>query len=399
MLDSLTVVMIPAAMSIVLSGILFSVSRDMPPDIRGVTRWAWASFAVGVSGICFGGRGVFPDWLSIIVANIGLLAGVALWLWGTQQFYERPETKRLIAGVVALGSAGIVWGTLVVPSYHFRLGVMTASLLYLYGGQLVLIVRYGFRHFSSAFLAAILSIQIIVIAVRGVTAALPGFSSGEFFSADIIQIVYFITYTVVSLLLAVGYVMVATQRLNAALAWHATRDSLTGVLNRRVFSEICEKELRRSVEARRPFSVFIIDLDHFKSINDRHGHAMGDTVLIDFCRKIEKAIGPDATFARLGGEEFVIGVDLSDADAIELAGAIRTSVAARSNPFLPHYTCSIGIATTRDLSATLTKLMAAADDALYLAKRAGRNAIKHGDFPQETEASGVLLRSSTLIIP
>src|SRR5690606_18270124 len=105
MLDSLTVVMIPAAMSIVLSGILFSVSRDMPPDIRGVTRWAWGSFAVGVSGICFGGRGVFPDWLSIIVANIGLLAGVALWLWGTQQFYERPETKRLIAGVVALGSA------------------------------------------------------------------------------------------------------------------------------------------------------------------------------------------------------------------------------------------------------------------------------------------------------
>ncbi|MBB5215894.1 GGDEF domain-containing protein [Parapusillimonas granuli] len=400
MLDSLTVVMIAASMSIIMSGILFSVHRDMPPSIRGVARWAWGSFAAGVSGICFGGRGIFPDWISIIVANVGLLTGIALWLSGTQQFYERRETNRLILGIIAFGAGGIVWGLLVMPSYSLRLGVMTASLLCLYGSQLFLIVRYGFRHFSTFFLAATLVVQLVVLMVRGVTAALPGFSSGEFFSTDIIQIVYFATYAVVSLLLAVGYVMVATHRLNMELERHATRDALTGVINRRVFTEICEKNLRRSLRARQPFSVFILDLDHFKSINDRNGHAVGDTVLIEFCRKIESVLGPGATFARLGGEEFIIGaMDMSEAGSLELAGAIQAAVAARSDPFLPSYTCSIGIATTREPSAALGRLMAEADDALYLAKRAGRNVVKHGGAQWREADSGDVARPNAPMAP
>jgi diguanylate cyclase (GGDEF)-like protein len=395
-LDSLTVVMIAAAMSIIMSCILFSVSRDMPPSIRGVARWALGSFAAGISGICFGGRGIFPDWLSIIVANIGLLTGIALWLSGTQQFYGRPETNRFILGIVAFGSAGIAWGALVMPSYHLRMSVVTISLICLYGSQLMVILRYGSRHFSTFFLAATLSVQLVVLVVRGATAML-GFSSGEFFSADLIQIVYFATYAVVSLLLAVGYVMVSTHRLNRELEWHATRDSLTGVLNRRVFTEICEKNLERAMAMRQPFSVFILDLDHFKTINDRHGHAMGDTVLIAFCRKIESVLGPGATFARLGGEEFVIGaMDMSEPDALKLAGVIRSVVAARDDPHLPHYTCSIGIATTQEQSATLGQLMAAADDALYLAKRAGRNIVRHGSLPDETTTLDAMLRSNTL---
>jgi len=355
---------------------------------------------MAVAGFCFSGRNVFPDWLSGFVANVCLLSGGALWLLGTQQFFGRPRSTRFASILIFSGAAGVAIGWLIVPNYLLRLFVMIACMTCLNAAQLGIILRYGARHYSTYFVALALAIQILVMVVRGVSAGVSGQDAGEFFSADPIQIIYHAAFGIVTLLVAVGYVILATRRLNAELAWYATRDPLTSILNRRAFSQVAECHLRCCLDDGRPFSAFIIDLDHFKRINDGHGHGTGDQVLIDCCRKVESRLPESAAFGRLGGEEFIVAVaDMSESEAMTLAETVRQAIADRQDLALPAYTCSIGVATAHDRSTTLSRLMAAADDALYLAKHAGRNMVKHIRLRCDNKPRDAVLRTAPLTSP
>ena len=156
-----------------------------------------------------------------------------------------------------------------------------------------------------------------------------------------------------------------------------TADHLTGVLNRRCFLERATREMARQAEKGGVSCVAMLDVDHFKSLNDRFGHAAGDTVLVGIAEVLRNIAGSADLVGRLGGEEFAVFMPAVDvAEAMRTAEALRAGVSALC---LSHdgqsleVTASIGISVDR--SADLKQLMAEADAALYSAKRGGRNRV------------------------
>ncbi|WP_286159234.1 diguanylate cyclase domain-containing protein [Janthinobacterium sp. HH01] len=157
----------------------------------------------------------------------------------------------------------------------------------------------------------------------------------------------------------------------------ATTDVLTGLHNRRMFDDFLPKALARAARSGQQVGLAILDIDHFKDINDTLGHAAGDQVLVEFARRLVGAVRTTDTVARLAGDEFVIVFEqLATNTEIDVLG--RKIVDAMREPFLGGgaqraVTASIGIALTTSQTVTVDEVMRAADQALYGVKAAGRN--------------------------
>jgi diguanylate cyclase (GGDEF)-like protein len=153
------------------------------------------------------------------------------------------------------------------------------------------------------------------------------------------------------------------------------RDALTGALDRGRLEHLGRKRVEEAALAGRPLSLLIIDIDHFKSFNDRFGHTAGDIVLQRIVRIIAAVRPSDAVF-RFGGEEFVvIADDLSRVAALALGERIRRDIASHMEADVPLVTVSIGLATCADDASDYEGLFDCADRRLYLAKSAGRNCV------------------------
>jgi len=165
-------------------------------------------------------------------------------------------------------------------------------------------------------------------------------------------------------------------RFEAELKRLAVTDAVTGVWNRRHGEELLAAEMSDARETGRPLSLLMLDIDHFKSINDRYGHQAGDHVLIDISHRLQASLPSTDMVARWGGEEFVVLLrGCHVADAMALAEKIRTRIADAEFDDAGPATESIGVA---ELTADddLDSWLARADEALYKAKRSGRNAVR-----------------------
>jgi diguanylate cyclase (GGDEF)-like protein/PAS domain S-box-containing protein len=158
-----------------------------------------------------------------------------------------------------------------------------------------------------------------------------------------------------------------------------TRDYLTGACNRTHFFELAERECSRSRRYGSPLTLIAIDVDHFKRLNDNYGHAAGDEVLKLFSQACMGSLRPSDTFARLGGEEFVVLLPGTVPQrAGEISERLRATIAATAMKIagnVLHVTVSVGYSCINGGASTLTGLLAAADKALYAAKRSGRDCV------------------------
>ena len=164
---------------------------------------------------------------------------------------------------------------------------------------------------------------------------------------------------------------------NARLQQQAITDGLTGAHNHRYFQQQLKLELERVARNQQPLSLLMIDADHFKRFNDRHGHLAGDDVLRHLARVLGEGRRVNDVVARYGGEEFAILLAGTDkVRAAEVAEQIRARVcAAPMEPADEVVTVSIGVASAPSDAEGALDLVAAADAALYEAKRAGRNCV------------------------
>ncbi|MGH6719924.1 MAG: diguanylate cyclase [Alphaproteobacteria bacterium] len=157
------------------------------------------------------------------------------------------------------------------------------------------------------------------------------------------------------------------------------RDVLTGVRNRTAVLEDLHAEFDRSVRFRRPFTALFVDLDRFKAVNDRYGHAAGDAVLRHVVGALVGALRPADIIGRYGGEEFVIGlVECDGEEAGIVAGRLRAAVEARPIQIAVDSvaaTVSIGLASLGPATTSIEELLDQADGAMYEAKRQGRNRV------------------------
>ena len=150
----------------------------------------------------------------------------------------------------------------------------------------------------------------------------------------------------------------------------AGSDALTGLPNRRHFEESLERELARAVRTDQPVNLLMLDIDHFKQVNDTYGHQTGDAVLRAVGRRLSETVRVGDVVARYGGEEFAIVMPNAETeDAVDLANRVLRAVEQIDIPV----TASIGIATYVRHAADGSELVEAADRALYQSKRAGRN--------------------------
>ncbi|MEK9953479.1 MAG: GGDEF domain-containing protein, partial [Curvibacter sp.] len=166
----------------------------------------------------------------------------------------------------------------------------------------------------------------------------------------------------------------------AALIQLARHDPLTGAANRRYFFERCEQEFMRSSRYKTPLSVALIDLDHFKRINDDYGHSTGDEVLRVLSQRIRELLRESDLLARIGGEEFAILMPSTGlAGAALMAERLRMTVAEQASVIAGHtlyLRFSAGVTQLKGKDQSIEDCLRRADEAMYRAKQAGRDRVE-----------------------
>jgi diguanylate cyclase (GGDEF)-like protein len=161
------------------------------------------------------------------------------------------------------------------------------------------------------------------------------------------------------------------------LRTQSLRDPLTGLYNRRYMEDALDRYLSMAERTQSPTSVIMIDLDHFKQLNDAHGHAKGDAVLCDVAGHLVGALRPSDVVSRYGGEELlVILPNCGFEDALLKAEMLRTRIEGLGDAHNVTITASFGVASVPETSATRGDVVPMADNALYCAKQAGRNCVR-----------------------
>jgi diguanylate cyclase (GGDEF)-like protein/PAS domain S-box-containing protein len=180
---------------------------------------------------------------------------------------------------------------------------------------------------------------------------------------------------------------------NQKLTLLALHDGLTGLLNRRAFFETAQAVLQRCQEADVPVAVVMLDVDHFKSFNDKYGHALGDLVLQRVAKSLQDSLRTTDMCARYGGEEFcVLMENLSAQEALSIAERIRANIEQHAGDAIHNgatltVTASLGVCAS-PADQPLTSLLHQADEALYIAKRSGRNRV-HRSTPAPATAVAI----------
>lgn len=180
---------------------------------------------------------------------------------------------------------------------------------------------------------------------------------------------------------SVGFLLLCKQKADEKMALLATTDFLTGLLNRRAFFERAESARMLALRLRKPVALLMLDIDHFKQLNDRFGHAAGDEALVLFAQTARGELREHDIMGRLGGEEFALALPGTDlAGAVQVAERLRESIKATpvtSGGAQQGMTVSIGVVLV-DPNEMLTAALARADHGLYAAKSAGRDRVEVG---------------------
>ncbi|MEI2396070.1 GGDEF domain-containing protein [Paenibacillus phytohabitans] len=204
------------------------------------------------------------------------------------------------------------------------------------------------------------------------------------------QVFFYIGIYLLMFLGTAGFMLLSREQSYAELERAATYDELTGILNRRAFVLRARPLIAAAAKEMAPFSFLLLDVDHFKQVNDTYGHDTGDKVLRDFARRIERQLGNGDLFGRFGGEEFAVLLHRADEEASgEVAERLCRSVLdATIDGITLSYTVSIGLITiVSGERVPLNTLYKLSDTALYQAKQRGRNCVvrSHGHAARELE--------------
>lgn len=223
---------------------------------------------------------------------------------------------------------------------------------------------------------------LLVVKVHG------PFENYEGFYTSFYWMTLILSHALMSLLIALSLITAAALDVFDALRSESRTDALSGVLNRRGFEDAAQIALERSRRNGLPLALVIADLDHFKSVNDTFGHSVGDKVIAGFAMLLSKAAGRNGIAARFGGEEFAVLLPATNPAAARLfAEGVRTTFATGDLIDVPasvRVTASFGVAFTSG-SESLTDMLRRADEALYHAKRGGRDSVRLSyERPSET---------------
>ncbi len=364
--------------------------RLTSPMLRGV-GYLGGAFAAGSLGsaLLLGGGNLHPQ-LSVTIADLSILASFVFLHFAVLDISE-SEAPLPIFGFILLGAQAVVDTGLLLFEGSGRVRVVVAGMLI--AGQAaqtasILFPQARLRvRVPTTFVAVLLSITAALNVVRSFALTLGYFEDPKLFYA--VAVGTFASFVAVALGLGFGIFWMSTTALTNGLEQMASTDPLTRTFNRRVFLRWCERERERNEQKGTPFSVLMIDFDHFKQVNDTYGHHTGDEVLVSAVEHMQNAIRGIDVLGRWGGEEFAVLLPGATGDAASLvAERLRANVARMRLPEAPEtsrvanpmvrMTVSVGVATYINETDTVHMLLKRADAALYEAKATGRNRVVVG---------------------
>jgi diguanylate cyclase (GGDEF)-like protein len=361
---------------------LVVVSRGDKRD--GLRVWAGAMGLESLAWLLIYIRGMVPDGVSILVPNVLMAAAQALKLAAVYEYRGLPWPRwRCLLPVL------LMFILLLGLDYDdFRHRLIYGSLIY--AAQMLFLVeilrtdtesKKG-RAWWLLFGATAATIPIFALrALAALVSAAPFATVEGTVAPNAVQMLVFVCVIALGILGSLGFILMEKERSDFELRALAMTDFLTKALNRRAFTMRAEQEIAAAQRSGAPLALLMIDIDHFKQINDKYGHAAGDTVLTEVARVIGASVRKQDTLGRYGGEEFGVLLPATDsAGALILAEKLRGMVEAaryRVGPESISVTISIGITVCEASCATcrsgVNQLLGDADKALYQAKRDGRN--------------------------
>jgi len=356
--------------------VLYFLQRNYPASVRGLGSWAAGTGLLFIAGLAASTRAILPDLFAIALANLLIFSGVYLQYFGSQQFFGlQPRFWPRYAIIVGMALVS-TWFLVVDPQYRARLMVSIAVMSWLFASHAYLVYTRGARSFAYRMAMVVLVCSVLSQVLRFATAWLFPVGTGILDNTPQ-NLIYVISYPFMMLLTAISLVLMATDRVRAEFEHLASHDSLTDALTRRNLTEACHQELERCKRHGRMMSLLLIDIDHFKAINDQYGHQAGDQALVLFVQTVTTLLRSADAIGRLGGEEFVVVLPETTLDVAQVvAERIRRKVA--DLPVPESFTVSIGVTTNQGGDDTVEALLARADRAMYQAKQDGRNRVALG---------------------
>jgi diguanylate cyclase (GGDEF)-like protein len=381
-LDTRTMLFSFAIGSLIMAVGLF-IANVRAAHMRVMTLWVVANFALFVGWALYVLRGAVPEFASIDVAFAFFVTGYALEFAALSIFCGRRVQPLLL---IALGVAGVALDTgvhLADPA-HGAWGIIASSLI-LAGWFAACALTLAMwtspaertSHLMTAGFFGALAIANAGFAIFTLFAGDPTITPmTNGLTESLVLAVDYIGFFGTSL----GFILMTKERADNELIRTASVDSLTGLFNRRSFMEAAQRELHRAERQHLQTCVLMLDLDHFKNVNDSYGHPTGDLVLASFADVLHASLRPFDVIGRYGGEEFCVllpGTGIGEATTIaERIRNISSQTPVEARAATIPYTVSIGVVQAPPGVITLDDLVDRADKALYQAKASGRNCVR-----------------------
>jgi diguanylate cyclase (GGDEF)-like protein len=366
------------------------IVRFSNPLLRGL-GWLGASFAAGAAGSALlACHGHLSDLITIALADVLVLASFVLLNVAVLELSEKasliPSFGIALLVLQASADLAMIYTPSTLGPGRIRVliaGLLIAAVCAQVAWDLLRMTRRTIRS-AAWFTATLLMLFMFYNVVRSLAVGLGILREPLILYRE--EAMTFGLFIAIALGIAFGFFWMTTSMLTTGLEQMASTDPLTRIYNRRVFQMWCEKELIRGLRTGTPFSVLMVDLDHFKQINDCFGHQAGDLALCAVVEKMQDSVRGIDVLGRWGGEEFAVLLPGAAADAALLvAQRVRrnierillpgTGIRNGERVQMISVTASVGIATYRGVDDTVHTMMERADMALYQAKAAGRNCV------------------------
>jgi diguanylate cyclase (GGDEF)-like protein len=378
MIDLRTLLFLVAVADLMVAAVLWlGAGRRLK---HGVALWIASLFAralaVGVLA-----AGIEPQGAAIAV-SAGVLALSMTLQAAALLAYDARHLPALVHTAV-MAAVAVPFALLVGDPVN---GVLFGGLVF--GTLLVLLAAIGLqvrptvsgREGARGVLVASFALGALAFFMRGFAVMLTADPLQAFANPGTFQSAVFVVACAAAIVASFAFQLLHKERAEGEAVRLATMDPLTGAYNRRTFHEIAERELSRARRAGQPLSIIIVDIDHFKPVNESYGNRVGDEVLQKIADIVRSALRKEDMLVRYGGEEFLVMLpDVPGPGAVVVAGRIRKAVEAEALHVGGHdvpVTVSVGVSARLDEGPeSIENLLARADEALSLAKQRGRNRV------------------------
>lgn len=379
--DIRTMVMTMSLLTLLFAGLLILAGLHAG-NSRGLRQWAMGSLCIGLGlGSAYIQPGPTYNAWALVFAVTLVAGGLGFQFNGIQAFKTGLSNRHipwLLAGLMFIQNT---WFVVLHPDIHARVIANSLVLALAHAAcarTLFVRVEHPLRT-AYWFTGAAFALFAILMLARAITVFNTEPDTYRFYSNAPINPVVFFIAIMLEMCITFGFVLMMNARLAADLQKLALTDMLTGALNRRSLEQEADRQISRCIRTGDKMAIMMIDVDHFKSINDRYGHPVGDEVLKRLATLAHKHIRRSDYFARYGGEEFcVLLPSTSEKDAWILAERLRQTYAAMGMEFggeALHSTISIGVSDSIHAGMEFASIIAAADQAMYRAKQEGRNRV------------------------